>query len=709
MSVFFNIYAHCVMVGCYTDPTGHSLFCDNKKQLLSICDKIKKEILKMFQPGKTVGRFDMNILSYHYVHPGYRVKYKNHYLCKGATDTTVLSITCSQFVLQPKFKGNCGDYLSIQDEIYCGRNTPTFLSYSGDVNVSFISNKRRNYKGFKCSVSAEETEVATTGPTTCNCGIPNKSRRIVNGVTTEVHEFPWQVAIVSKYSNRPYCGGSIISQSWILTAAHCAEVTNLSDKIVVGEHNWALTSDTAAMERLTIHRIHVHPEYNPMKLNNDIALIELSSPLTFSREVSAVCAPQQNEIYDNVNTIVAGWGFTTEGGTHSRPLQKVVVPTMTNNECKNSYGDFITSNMICAGLAEGGKDACQGDSGGPLVVEVDTSSSYMKQIGIVSFGYGCARPGYPGVYSRTSKYIKWIASKTSSTWCPAPGSVEPSTTTTKTPQTKPPPITTDVPPTKKPSVCSCGKVNRASRIVGGVETKVNEYPWQVAIAYSQFSRRAFCGGSIIHSQWVLTAGHCADVMVGSEVVVVGEHDWLSSSESNVREVVNINKIISHPNYNSNTLQNDVALLKLSKTLTFGSDNKVAPICPPEPGNLYERVSATVTGWGTTSSGGSTSYTLQEITIPTMSNSDCKSSYGSSIYDVMICAGLPEGGKDSCQGDSGGPMVTNEGSPFYRQIGVVSWGFDCAAPGFPGVYARLTKYMQWINNQLSDSGWCEPYA
>ncbi|CAL4213582.1 unnamed protein product, partial [Meganyctiphanes norvegica] len=233
-------------------------------------------------------------------------------------------------------------------------------------------------------------------------------------------------------------------------------------------------------------------------------------------------------------------------------------------------------------------------------------------------------------------------------------------------------------------------VNRGTRIVGGVETEVNEYPWMVALAWSSSYSSAFCGGSIIHEEYILTAAHCAAVMSGSEVVVVGEHQWSTSGESNVRETVNIAQIISNPNYNSNTMENDVALLKLSRPLTFGSDNQVAPICPPEAGNLYTNIDALVTGWGTTESGGDVSDILLEVTVPTMPNSNCQSNYAvygsDEITDDMICAGLPEGGKDSCQGDSGGPMITQDSS-FYRQIGVVSWGYGCAYPGLPGVYAR----------------------
>ncbi|CAL4223885.1 unnamed protein product, partial [Meganyctiphanes norvegica] len=165
-------------------------------------------------------------------------------------------------------------------------------------------------------------------------------------------------------------------------------------------------------------------------------------------------------------------------------------------------------------------------------------------------------------------------------------------------------------------------------------------------------------------------------------------------------------ILMHPDYTS-VYENDIALIKLATPLTFDPDsNKVAPICPPSTTDLYETVHAIVTGWGTLSHGGLTSATLQEVVVPTMSNRKCRSKYGSQIKDNMICAGYTKGGKDSCQVDSGGPLITADGS-YYRQIGVVSWGYGCAMPRYPGVYARVNSNLDWITTSISGTSWCEP--
>ncbi|XP_063876161.1 trypsin-1-like [Scylla paramamosain] len=258
--------------------------------------------------------------------------------------------------------------------------------------------------------------------------------------------------------------------------------------------------------------------------------------------------------------------------------------------------------------------------------------------------------------------------------------------------------------------CSCGVRNTAIRIVGGVETEKNEYPWQVALV-SRNGNRPFCGGSIISDQWILTAAHCVNSATPSgDEVIIGEHDWTEAAETSTTKRLRISRAIRHPNYSSSTLNNDLALLQLAERIVFPSNNKVAPVCLPEPDNLYEDVDAIVTGWGTLSSGGSQPKKLQEVTVPTMTNDQCKATgyAASEISDNMICAGVSEGGKDSCQGDSGGPMVTLAESGKMKQIGVVSWGYGCASARFPGVYTRVGNYVSWIRGNISGST-CSPSA
>ncbi|XP_066942638.1 trypsin-like [Macrobrachium rosenbergii] len=256
----------------------------------------------------------------------------------------------------------------------------------------------------------------------CRCGRRNPGKRIVGGVATRVHEYPWQVGLTNKNLKRPYCGGSIISDEWILTAAHCVRGVIVSNIIVVlGEHNWGTAADTSYTSRRTVVTSIIHPSYDTKTQNNDVALLQLSTPITFTNDnkIAPVCLPTKQNAYENVEAIVTGWGTTSSGGKQTFELNEVTIPTMSNNECRKSYGSYITGNMICAGLPEGGKDSCQGDSGGPMVTGSDSAGKFMVQIGVVSWGYGCAYSHYPGVYTRVTNYLSWISDRTSgSKTCP---------------------------------------------------------------------------------------------------------------------------------------------------------------------------------------------------------------------------------------------------------------------------------------------------
>uniref|UniRef100_A0A3B3DV15 Zgc:100868 n=1 Tax=Oryzias melastigma TaxID=30732 RepID=A0A3B3DV15_ORYME len=161
----------------------------------------------------------------------------------------------------------------------------------------------------------------------------------------------------------------------------------------------------------------------------------------------------------------------------------------------------------------------------------------------------------------------------------------------------------------------------------------------------------------------------------------------------------VSQIIVHPNYNSQSQDNDVSLVKLSSSVTF--NDYISPVCLAAAGSDFPGgTTAWVTGFGTLSSGGSVSSTLQEVSVPIVSNSQCNASYGS-ITNNMICAGLTDGGKDSCQGDSGGPLVSEQ-SGRWILAGIVSFGRGCALPNFPGVYARVSEYQTWIDTQITSN-------
>jgi secreted trypsin-like serine protease len=154
----------------------------------------------------------------------------------------------------------------------------------------------------------------------------------------------------------------------------------------------------------SVARIYVHPLFNPTQKDNDIAVIELTTPVNYNRFVSPVCLVQK-DVADYTSCVVAGWGRTNYKGAVSNILNQVVLPVVPWPDCKKSNAKTLTQNMMCAGYPEGGKDACLGDSGGPFVCKVDNR---WEIHGVVSFGQHCAEPGHPGIYTRVSRYLKWI-------------------------------------------------------------------------------------------------------------------------------------------------------------------------------------------------------------------------------------------------------------------------------------------------------------
>ncbi|XP_058268437.1 tryptase-like [Hemibagrus wyckioides] len=240
------------------------------------------------------------------------------------------------------------------------------------------------------------------------CGQAPLNTKIVGGTDAVAGAWPWQASIQS--SGRHFCGGSLINELWVLSAAHCFQSPFFLDfTVVLGLEN--LEGPNLNKQQRKVQRMYSHPRYNSKTNDNDIALLQLTSPVTFTSYIRPAClAAIKSEFPQKTNVWVTGWGDIKSNVDLPSPktLQEVQVPIVSNSDCAQSYGqDVITFNMMCAGLTEGGKDSCQGDSGGPMVFKHNET---WVQAGIVSFGYGCALPNYPGVYTRVSQYQDWIKS-----------------------------------------------------------------------------------------------------------------------------------------------------------------------------------------------------------------------------------------------------------------------------------------------------------
>ncbi|XP_024913429.1 serine protease 27 isoform X3 [Cynoglossus semilaevis] len=379
------------------------------------------------------------------------------------------------------------------------------------------------------------------------CGVTPLNTRIVGGEDAPPGSWPWQVSL-QRFGDH-FCGGSLINKEWVMSAAHCFFSTSTSGwRVSLGRQSLQGTNPNEVSR--TVARIILHPNYDSDANDNDVALLRLSSPVTFTDFIRPVCLAASGSVFINgTDSWVTGWGSVNEGVALPFPgtLQEVEVPVLGNRQCNclNGVG-VVTDNMICAGVLVGGKDSCQvsffsfffgnrngegvrfceyliwatfhsqGDSGGPMVSK---QGPVWVQSGVVSFGFGCARPGWPGVYSRVSRYQSWINSLINSD---RPGFVQFTSSGVDTdnsytcPGLPPPPGTTstvtveadtttsDLAPVT-PSAEICGVTPLNTRIVGGEDAPPGSWPWQVSLR--RFGDH-FCGGSLINKEWVMSAAHC---------------------------------------------------------------------------------------------------------------------------------------------------------------------------------------------------------
>ncbi|XP_034948279.1 polyserase-2-like [Chelonus insularis] len=467
-----------------------------------------------------------------------------------------------------------------------------------------------------------------------------RNGRIVGGEDASIEEYPYQISLQLYKSHN--CGGSIISKEWIVTAGHC--VGGATSRLTIRAGSTLHNKNGSYHNVAQVIRHEKYGSNSRGLPENDIAVIRVEEPFQFDETRQPI--PLFNDLEEatpGAISVITGWGNTFNGFPDN--LQTVNVPIVSKAQCNESYKTVggIPENQICAALPQGGKDACQGDSGGPLAIDG-------RLAGITSWGIGCARPGYPGVYTEVSRYRSWIKQQTGIF------SVESQ---------------------------AFQELKRVRRVIGGERAVIEDFPYQVSI---QVSKHHVCGGSIIAKKWVITAAHCINHPVSAYIVRAGTSYLVGGT------LHKVDKIFRHSRFHVDKYQrpnHDIALMLIKNTFLF--DRKHQPISLIDFGQKIKPGAIGITsGWGKTEWG--TSVQLRTVALPIISKTICNSKYfnHNGIPDNQICAGHPYGGKDACTGDSGGPLVVN-GS----LAGITSWAIGCGEAAFPGSYTEIAAYRLWI--------------
>ncbi|EFA04555.2 serine protease H117 [Tribolium castaneum] len=443
-------------------------------------------------------------------------------------------------------------------------------------------------------------------------GRNNTDVRIIGGNVAFAGQFPYMAAIYKHTSSGNFfCGGALMSNQWILTAGSCVEGAQLFT-IYLGTANLKDVNNPNSLKLATDEYV-LHPDYNPDTFENDVGLIKLRMPITFSVYIRPFNYLPTFDLLPGTPGVVAmGWGQTSDDDPGLvDDLRFVYLTPLSNDECKLVYGNQIKDEMVCA-AGNNNEGFCLGDSGTPLIrIRQGPTATH---VGIASFQSknGCESTD-PSGYTRTLEYADWIRNVTG-------------VDNNKTKNAKP-------------------------RIIGGEVAFAGQFPYIAAIYKSTNTGTFFCGGALMNNQWILTSGYCVDGAV-LFTIYLGAHN-LKANDPNVQKFAT-DTFVLHPNYNLDTLENDIGVIKLRLPVTFTDYIKPIDFLPsydllPNMGGIMNL------GWGQLNdeTAGITDELHYVYLIP-ISNEECQLSFGSQILDTMVCAGgnFNEGFWKVCHNNTG---------------------------------------------------------
>ncbi|XP_055542185.1 proclotting enzyme-like [Wyeomyia smithii] len=252
-----------------------------------------------------------------------------------------------------------------------------------------------------------ESRDALERPEERGCGISTKQiPKIAGGRPADPQEWPWMAALIANLGQQSFCGGVLVTDRHVMTAAHCVLNLKINQFLVrLGEYDFTQYNETRSRD-FRVTEIRSHVDFDPVTYENDIAILKLFRPSLFNSYIWPICMPPLDDSWAGYRAIVVGWGTQFFGGPHSKVLMEVDLPIWSNKECQEVYINRIFETSLCAGNYEGGKDSCQGDSGGPLMVQLPNKR--WVSVGIVSWGIRCGEANHPGIYTRVGSYVRWV-------------------------------------------------------------------------------------------------------------------------------------------------------------------------------------------------------------------------------------------------------------------------------------------------------------